>query len=145
MPIKINLRGVDNSFLFNLSGRVADYSLSFQLPGGNQTVVGNGGTVSFEDTTVDTTMAATVIATNRGSGPGTLETVSIAGGGIFELGGLGLLPATIPTREGFSLSGALHADRRAELRRLAKIGLRRRGKHASTRGQRRCRRIQLPA
>ena len=101
LPIKINLRGSDNSFLFNLSGRVADYSLSFQLPGGNQTVVGNGGTVSFEDTTVDTTMAATVIATNRGSGPGTLETVSIAGGGIFELGGLGLLPATIPPERDF--------------------------------------------
>ncbi len=101
LPIKINPRGADNSFLFNLSGRVADYSLSFQLPGGNQTVVGNGGTVSFEDTTVDTTMAATVIATNRGSGPGTLETVSIAGGGIFELGGLGLLPATIPPERDF--------------------------------------------
>ena len=101
LPIKINPRGADNSFLFNLSGRVADYSLSFQLPGGNQTVVGNGGTVSFEDTTVDTTMAATVVATNRGSGPGTLETVSIAGGGIFELGGLGLLPATIPPERDF--------------------------------------------
>ena len=101
LPIKINPRGADNSFLFNLSGRVADYSLSFQLPGGNQTVVGNGGTVSFEDTTVDTTMAATVIATNRGSGPGTLETVSISGGGIFELGGLGLLPATIPPERDF--------------------------------------------
>ena len=101
LPIKINPRGADNSFLFNLSGRVADYSLSFQLPSGNQTVVGNGGTVSFEDTTVDTTMAATVIATNRGSGPGTLETVSIAGGGIFELGGLGLLPATIPPERDF--------------------------------------------
>ena len=101
LPININLRGSDNSFFFNLSGRVADYSLSFQLPGGNQTVVGNGGTVLFEDTTVDTTMAATVIATNRGSGPGTLETVSISGGGIFELGGLGLLPATIPPERDF--------------------------------------------
>ncbi len=95
-----SIRRTDNSFLVNLSGRVADYNLSFQLPGGNQTVVDDGGTVLFEDTNVDTTMTATVIATNRGSGPGMLETVSIDGGEVFELSGLGLLPTTIqPERD----------------------------------------------
>ncbi len=103
LPIRVRrgFRFVDNSFLFNLTGRVAAYNLSFQLPGGNQITVGTGGTVLFEDTTVDTTMTATMIVTNSGSGPGTLEDVMIAGGGVFELGGIGLLPATIESERDF--------------------------------------------
>ena len=101
---RTNLRqqDVDNSFRFNLSGRVPEYSLSFQLPGGNQTVVASGGTVLFEDTTVDATTTATIVVTNRGSGPGTLETVTFAGGEVFELGGLALLPRTIEPDRDFS-------------------------------------------
>ncbi len=101
---RTNLRqqDVDNSFRFNLSGRVPEYNLSFQLPGGNQTIVTNGGTIQFEETTVDTTMTANVTVTNRGSGPGTLETVTFDGREFFELGGLALLPRTIEADRDFT-------------------------------------------
>ena len=80
---------------FNLAGRVAAYDLSFLLPGGNQTAVRDGGAVVFDDTTVDASTMATVIAANSGSGPGTITAVSLVAGDVFELGGVGFLPATI--------------------------------------------------
>lgn len=95
LTLPIRTGRATNSYTFNLLGRAADYNLSFQLPGGNQTAVGDGGTVLFDDTTVDASATATVIAANSGSGPGTLEAVSLAPGQIFELGGAGRLPATI--------------------------------------------------
>lgn len=95
LTLPIRTTGRTNSYTFNLLGRAADYNLSFQLPGGNQTAVGDGGTILFDDTTVDASATATVIAANSGSGPGTLEAVSLAPGQVFELGGAGRLPATI--------------------------------------------------
>lgn len=95
LTLPIRTGRATNPYTFNLLGRAADYNLSFQLPGGNQTAVGDGGTILFDDTTVDASATATVIAANSGSGPGTLEAVSLAPGQIFELGGAGRLPATI--------------------------------------------------
>ena len=99
LPIRIisNQRGGARTavYAFNLLGRAAAYNLSFLLPGGNQTAVRGGGAVVFDDTTVDASTMATVIAANSGSGPGTITAVSIVAGDVFELGGVGFLPATI--------------------------------------------------
>ncbi len=83
------------SFLVNLHGVVADYALAYQLPGGNETPVADGGVVLFEDTEIDSSTTATIIVTNRGTGPGTVEGVAVDGGGVFVAGGLQLLPATV--------------------------------------------------
>ncbi len=91
----------ETEIAFNLNGRVADYNVSYQLPGGNLIAVDRGGSVAFEDTSVDAVATATVVLTNRGSGPGTLNAVSISGSDAFELGGVGLLPATIQAERDF--------------------------------------------
>lgn len=98
LPIRIisnQKGGGPAAYTFNLLGRAAAYNLSFLLPGGNQTAVRDGGAVVFDDTTVDASTMATVIAANSGSGPGTITAVSLAAGDVFELGGVGFLPATI--------------------------------------------------
>lgn len=95
LPIAAPLGQRPTPHTFNLTGRVAAYDLSFLLPGGNQTAVRDGGAVVFDDTTVDASTMATVIAANSGSGPGTITAVSLAAGDVFELGGVGFLPATI--------------------------------------------------
>jgi len=86
---------ITTNVLLNLSGLVADYSLSYQLPGGNEILIPDGGAVPFDDTEVETTQTATIIVTNRGSGPGTVETVNVDGGVAFSASGLQLLPAEV--------------------------------------------------
>lgn len=84
------------NLLINLTGQVAAYTLSYQLPGGNQLLVPDGGALPFDDTQVDASMSAAVTVTNRGSGPGTVESVAVSGSPIFEAVGLTLLPVTVP-------------------------------------------------
>ncbi len=83
------------NLVINLSGLVADYTLSYQLPGGNQLLLGQDEALVFDDTELDRTLSATVIVTNRGSGPGTVQGVTLAGGGAFEVSGLALLPVEV--------------------------------------------------
>ena len=47
------------------------------------------------DREVDTTQTATIIVTNRGSGPGTVESVNVDGGVAFTASGLQLLPVEV--------------------------------------------------
>ncbi len=83
------------SFLINLSGVVADYTISYQLPGGNQLLLDQDGVIGFEDTEIEASQAATVTVTNRGSGPGSVESVVVNGGSVFQASGLQLLPVDV--------------------------------------------------
>ena len=75
------------SFIINLSGVVADYTVSYQLPGGNQLLLENDGVLMFEDTEIEAMQAAAITVTNRGSGPGEVESVRVQGSPIFEASG----------------------------------------------------------
>ncbi len=83
------------SFIINLSGVVADYTVSYQLPGGNQLLLENDGVLMFEDTEIEAMQAAAITVTNRGSGPGEVESVRVQGSPIFEASGLQLLPVDV--------------------------------------------------
>ena len=87
---------VPMNVVLNLSGVVADYTVSFQLLGeGNETLVGDGGLFEFPETELEETSTATVIVTNRGSGPGTVEDIVFAGEDVFVVSGIPLLPADV--------------------------------------------------
>ena len=87
---------VPMNVVLNLSGVVADYTVSFQLLGeGNETLVGDGEVFEFPETELDQTSTATVIVTNRGSGPGTVRDIAFAGEDVFVVSGIPLLPAEV--------------------------------------------------
>lgn len=87
---------VPMNVVLNLSGVVADYTVSFQLLGeGNETLVGDGGVFEFPETELEQTSTATVILTNRGSGPGTVRDIVFTGENVFVVSGIPLLPAEI--------------------------------------------------
>lgn len=72
-----------------------DLVLSYIVnPSGNQTVVRNNDTLTFPTTAVGDTSTATIIVTNRGNGPGTVNSIAISGDA-FKISGLPLLPATV--------------------------------------------------
>ena len=87
---------VPMNVVLNLSGVVADYTVSFQLLGeGNETLVGDGGVFEFPETELDETSTATAIVTNRGSGPGTVRNIVFGGEDVFVVSGIPLLPADV--------------------------------------------------
>ena len=80
----------------NLSGLVANYQVTFQADGeGNEMLVEDGAAVRFPDTELEKTSTATVVIRNTGSGLGSLEEVTLSGGGEFAIAGLRLVPADI--------------------------------------------------
>ncbi len=79
-----------------LTGQVADYTLSYEFPGGNETLLPDGAVLPFPDTELDSSTTATMTVTNRGTAPGSVEAVVIEGGGVFEVTGLALLPSVVP-------------------------------------------------
>ena len=93
---ELGKESVPMNVVLNLSGVVADFTVSFQLLGeGNETLVGDGGVFEFPETELDQTSKATVILTNRGSGPGTVRDIVFAGEDVFVVSGIPLLPAEI--------------------------------------------------
>lgn len=93
---ELGRQSVPMNVVVNLSGVVPDYTVSFQLLGeGNETLVGDGGTFEFPETELDQTSTATVIVTNRGSGPGTVNDIVFAGEDVFVVSGIPLLPAEV--------------------------------------------------
>lgn len=70
---------------------ITSYSI---LPGGNQTAVSDGGTILFPVTQVGQTVTARFLISNRGTGPGRVESIALDGRA-FRLTGLPLLPATV--------------------------------------------------
>ena len=79
-----------------LTGQAADYTLSYEFPGGNETLLPEGAVLPFPDTELDSSTTATMTVTNRGTAPGSVEAVVIEGGGVFEITGLALLPSVVP-------------------------------------------------
>lgn len=84
-------------FIFlNLTGAAPEFSLSYALfADGNVFPLTSGSALRFQPTPINTTATATIIISNRGSGPGTVNSASLAGAA-FQLLGLPLLPATLP-------------------------------------------------
>ncbi len=83
------------SFTINLLGVTPDFGFSFIPPKGSQNSIASGGTIAFPDTAINQTNAATFILSNRGTGPGTVQTVALAGAQ-YTIGGVPLLPALVP-------------------------------------------------
>lgn len=100
---------VDRNILVNLNGTAPDFNVSFQLPGGNQTLLGDGEALIFDDTLLGDTQTATLTLTNRGSGAGDVEGVDVSGGA-FSLSGLQLLPRTVNAAGSLSYSVAFSPD-----------------------------------
>jgi hypothetical protein len=78
----------------NLTGVAPEFVFSYIPQGGNQTQVAPGGTIAAALTSVGATSNTVVVITNRGSGPGVVNSIS-ASGGAFALGGLPLPQTTV--------------------------------------------------
>jgi hypothetical protein len=85
----------ERDVLINLTGQAADYTLSFEFPDGNETLLPEGAVLAFPDTERDQSTTATMIVTNRGTGPGSVQSVTIDGDDAFEVSGLALLPSVV--------------------------------------------------
>ncbi len=77
----------------NLAGIAPEFAFSYTPPGGNATLIEAGGSVTFPVTAIDTTVSATFVLTNRGSGPGTTGSIALVGPA-FQLVGVPL-PNTV--------------------------------------------------
>lgn len=86
---------VNGNITLNLTGVAPNFSVNYVLPPSNNvTPILDGGTMTFPPTLINTVNAATIVIANTGTGPSTINSVSVSGAA-FQLQGLGLLPATI--------------------------------------------------
>lgn len=74
------------TFILNLAGVAPDFAFSYTPPGGNAQPLVTGGIISFPQTIVDTTVTATLVILNRGSGAGVVTSV-VSTGAAFQLVG----------------------------------------------------------
>ncbi len=90
------------TYLFFLSSRglTPDFAVSYIVnPDGNQTAVGNNGTITFAPTRLGQSSTATIIINNRGAGAGRLNSVTLTSD-LFKLSGLPLLPRQLDALTG---------------------------------------------
>ncbi|MCU1260511.1 MAG: hypothetical protein JWO80_3396 [Bryobacterales bacterium] len=86
---------VNGNITLNLTGVAPNFSVNYVLPPSNNvTPILDGGTVTFPPTLINTTNSATIVIANTGTGPSTINSVTVSGTA-FQLQGLGLLPAAI--------------------------------------------------
>ncbi len=85
-----------SSATFSLAGTGTSSSLtvSYTLPDGNSHPAPDGVAVNYPPIDINTTSSAIVQIFNQGSGPGTVNSVTLAGSG-FRLSSLPVLPATL--------------------------------------------------
>jgi len=89
--------GLSFDYSFSLFGRVVSprvvtsYTLSST---NNQTIIQSGDTITFPNTAVNSTSQATFIVANTGTGPVTVDSVSLSGEA-YKLGNLSLVPAPL--------------------------------------------------
>jgi len=82
-------------FFLRASALGSDLIVSYFVnPNGNQTPLTGSEPLRFPATTLGQTNSVTLVVTNRGNGPGTLEAASVSGEP-FRLAGLPLLPVSI--------------------------------------------------
>lgn len=78
-----------------LAGVAPEFGFScIPQPGGNASLLQPGGTVTFPATAVSATSSAVIVLTNRGSGAGVVNSITLTGA-VFQLTGLPLLAATV--------------------------------------------------
>ena len=80
-------------FGLNLSGTAPEFAFSYVPQGGNATIIAPSGTIPYPVTPVNTTVNASFVVTNRGTGAGVVNAITVSGGAEFQLAGLPL-PAT---------------------------------------------------
>ncbi|HTM47550.1 MAG TPA: choice-of-anchor D domain-containing protein [Bryobacteraceae bacterium] len=85
------------SFTLNFSGVAPEFTFAYlPPPNGNTTPLNPNETIVFPVTNVNDTPTATVVITNKGSGPGVVNSIAVAGGAFTA----GSLPPALATVEG---------------------------------------------
>lgn len=85
-------------YVFYLSASVVapDYVVSYSInPAGSETRLAPGASIPFPDTEVNLTSSAAIVIRNSGTGPGTVQNVTVQSGPAFKVSGLPLLPARL--------------------------------------------------
>jgi Cep192 domain 4 len=86
------------------AGQQPQFALSYVLQSDtNAVALGDGGTISFGFTTVNTASQAALSLTNVGTAPGIISSISITTGSAFRLTAVPLLPATVQTGSNLQL------------------------------------------
>ena len=85
-----------SSATFSLAGTgtSSSFTVSYSLPDGNARPAFDGVTINYAPIDINTTSTVTIEITNQGSGPGTVNGVTLTGNG-FRLTSLPVLPATV--------------------------------------------------
>jgi archaellum component FlaF (FlaF/FlaG flagellin family) len=99
LPFTETVQSVVNagSITLSLAGSTPAFVLSYALQTNQNAVpLQPGGNIAFPPTLAGSTAQATLSLTNTGSGPGTVNSITISGSA-FLLQGKPLLPATVPT------------------------------------------------
>lgn len=65
-----------SSVTINLVGVTPEFVFSYTPPQGNATPLSDGANIVFPQTAIDQTVSASVVALNRGSGPGVVKSIS---------------------------------------------------------------------
>jgi len=88
-------RPTTGSISLNLSGVAPEFTFSYQPPpSGNTTPLNPNDTITFPITNVNETPSATVIITNKGTGPGVVNAITVAGAA-FTAGSLPLVNTSV--------------------------------------------------
>jgi hypothetical protein len=91
-----NETGRTGSFSVNLSGTAPEFAFSYQVqPNGNTVQLAPGTTVALPATALNQTASALITLTNRGTGAGAVNAVTLSGSDKFAVAGAPLLPATV--------------------------------------------------
>lgn len=110
-----------SSFTMNLVGTAPEFAFAYTPPGGNTQPLVNGGTISFPQTVIDTTVNATLSITNRGSGPGPISSIGSTGsafqlvgaplpGAILEAGREARVGIAFTPRQAATATGAVNVE-----------------------------------
>lgn len=88
--------GTSGNIAINLAGSAPELVLAYALQTDQNSVpLADGGSIVFLDTPISTTASASVSIVNRGSAPGQLKSVAIAGSATFRTAGTPLLPSSL--------------------------------------------------
>ena len=96
-PNGVQPKAITGSFSFNLSGVAQEFTFAYQPPpSGNTTPLNPNDTIVFPITNVNDTPTATVVLTNKGSGPGVVNAITVSGA-VFTAGSLPPAAASVDT------------------------------------------------
>ncbi|MBM3727907.1 MAG: choice-of-anchor D domain-containing protein [Acidobacteria bacterium] len=87
-------RGVNGVFSTTLQGTAPDFVFSYIPQSGNPQPATSGDTINFPLTNIDATSTVAIVASNRGSGPGVVNSIGITGA-VFQLSGASFGQTTV--------------------------------------------------